>query len=216
MSGELPGSLGETGAGPPEQAAGDAVRSREERPDLEPRIYVASLSDYNNGLLHGAWLRADDTVEDLQEAIDVMLTASPWARRTGEPAEEWRIDDYEGFGEYLDIGGFENLATVAALADGVTQHGAAFGAWVMHEGVADPEELAQFEEYFMGEFASAEEFGEDQLESLGVNLDEVEGIPEVVRPYVSIDVGAWVRDMEMGGVLSVVERPSGGVYAFWK
>ena len=32
---------------------------------LEPRIYVASLSDYNAGRLHGTWIHADDDPDDI-------------------------------------------------------------------------------------------------------------------------------------------------------
>jgi hypothetical protein len=31
-----------------------------------PRIYVASLSDYNNGVLHGRWIDASSDPEDMQ------------------------------------------------------------------------------------------------------------------------------------------------------
>ncbi|MDR0779720.1 MAG: antirestriction protein ArdA, partial [Pseudomonadales bacterium] len=62
--------------------------------DMEPRIYVACLAAYNNGILHGAWLDAAQEPEALQNEVRDMLAASPIAG-----AEEWAIHDYEGFGE---------------------------------------------------------------------------------------------------------------------
>jgi antirestriction protein len=44
--------------------------------DIGPRIYVASLSDYNAGRLHGAWIDAEQNPEDIQEAVDRMLEDS--------------------------------------------------------------------------------------------------------------------------------------------
>ena len=39
----------------------------------QPRIYVASLSDYNAGILHGVWLDAAQEPDELQAHIDLML-----------------------------------------------------------------------------------------------------------------------------------------------
>lgn len=58
-----------------------------------PLIYVASLADYNNGRLHGVWIRADHSPDAIRATIQAMLDASP------EPyARDWAIHDYEGFG----------------------------------------------------------------------------------------------------------------------
>ena len=49
-----------------------------------PYVYIASLSDYNNGTLHGVWIFADQEADDIQEEISEMLAAS------ADPgAEEW-------------------------------------------------------------------------------------------------------------------------------
>lgn len=63
------------------------------------RIYVASLSDYNAGRHHGAWIDVDEWMDadDLQEKINAILKTSPEAAETGWPAEEWAIHDMEGF-----------------------------------------------------------------------------------------------------------------------
>ena len=65
----------------------------QEEPTTTPRIYVASLADYNAGRLHGRWIRADQQAEALHQEIAAMLAESQ------EPvAEDWAIHDYENFG----------------------------------------------------------------------------------------------------------------------
>ena len=56
------------------------------------RIYVADLAAYNNGKLHGVWVDACADLDEIWNAVNAMLKASP------EPGpEEWAIHDYEGF-----------------------------------------------------------------------------------------------------------------------
>ena len=64
-----------------------------------PRIYVASLADYNSGRLRGRWIDADQPAEAIREQIVEMLAES------NEPiAEEWAIHDYENFGDLGAVG----------------------------------------------------------------------------------------------------------------
>ena len=53
-----------------------------------PRIYVASLADYNEGRLHGAWLDVRGELRELDEGVRAMLAAS---KVPG--AEEWAIHE---------------------------------------------------------------------------------------------------------------------------
>ena len=55
------------------------------------RIYVASLSDYNAGILHGTWIDFAQLtdLDDLRAAIAAMLATSPTAKAApGQPAEK--------------------------------------------------------------------------------------------------------------------------------
>jgi antirestriction protein len=61
----------------------------------EIRIYVADLTAYNNGKLHGVWINARGDINDIWEQIKAMLATSPEGF-----AEEYAIHDYEGFGAY--------------------------------------------------------------------------------------------------------------------
>jgi antirestriction protein len=65
--------------------------------ELSPPIYVASLSDYNAGRLHGRWIDAAVEVEQVVEEIEAILAESK-----EEIAEEWAVHDcqpqrYAGF-----------------------------------------------------------------------------------------------------------------------
>lgn len=66
-------------------------------PAVEPAVFIASLTDYVNGILHGKWLLADVPLAELEASVQAVLASSPWTARTGEPAEEWIILDHEGF-----------------------------------------------------------------------------------------------------------------------
>jgi antirestriction protein len=48
-------------------------------PTPGPQIWAASLADYNDGTLHGAWLDAAREVEAIETDIQAMLAASPLA-----------------------------------------------------------------------------------------------------------------------------------------
>ena len=71
---------------------------------LQPRIYVASLSDYNAGRLHGRWIDATQGVDAVQAEVVAMLAESREA-----VAEEWAIHDYDEFAG-VRLGEWEDLA----------------------------------------------------------------------------------------------------------
>ncbi|PMY01734.1 antirestriction protein ArdA, partial [Pseudomonas sp. MPR-R2A5] len=45
----------------------------------QPRIYVACLAAYNNGILHGAWVEAAQEPWAIYDEVRDMLAASPVA-----------------------------------------------------------------------------------------------------------------------------------------
>ena len=79
------------------------------REETTPRIYVACLSAYNNGHLHGRWIDAT-CAEEIAEAVRTMLAASPMP-----DAEEWAVHDYEGF-EGARLSEYASFDTVCELA----------------------------------------------------------------------------------------------------
>ena len=62
-----------------------------------PRIYVASLSDYNNGRLEGKWFDLSDysNGSELMGGITEMLEEITEKYNDGEVREEWAVHDYE-------------------------------------------------------------------------------------------------------------------------
>lgn len=149
---------------------------------LNPRIYVASLSDYNAGTLHGVWIDLiDSDVDDVNRQIADMLASSPEGMATGIPAEEWAVHDHDGFGgltvpEWPDL---EQLHANAQVLNG--PNGEALALFADYEGVAaDSEELEGLEDEVTIYEGRLKEVAED----LFFDLYEV---PEHIAPYVDTD-----------------------------
>jgi antirestriction protein len=95
------------------RAAGDRDEDQERsqtRSNHRPEIWVGSLSDYNDGRLHGVWLDATLEPDELRDAIAFMLRNS-YTR----DAEEYAIMDYDDFCG-LSLGEYESLETVSRMA----------------------------------------------------------------------------------------------------
>ncbi|MDP9164520.1 MAG: antirestriction protein ArdA [Actinomycetota bacterium] len=166
-----------------------------------PRIYVASLADYNAGRLHGAWIDADQEPEQLSDAVQAMLAKS---RQPG--AEEWAIHDYDGFGAYR-LGEYHRLEDVAALAAGISEHGLAFAAWA-EQASLDTERLERFDDAYLGHFGSVETYAEDWLDESGAN-ELLDKLPSWLRPYVNLDVAGFARDLQLGGDITCAPDETG-------
>jgi antirestriction protein len=194
--------------GQPEAQPPELTTTREHGPSNEtPRIYVASLADYNAGRLHGAWIDAAQDVTGLGQEIDAML------KKSTEPiAEEWAIHDYDNFGS-LRFGEYESLETISAIAKGIAEQGPAFAAWA---GIIDKdlERLADFEEGYQGEWDSVEAYAENLLDDLGIDDILDKAIADSVRPYIRVDAEALARDMEISGDIVSVPTNNGSVWVF--
>lgn len=176
------------------------------RNDLAPRIYVASLSDYNAGRLHGRWIDADQPVDAIREEITAMLAESK-----EPPAEEWAIHDYENFGG-LRLSEWEGLENVAEAARLIVEHGEVFAGLVDHfGGLSDLEEARRYmEEGYQGEFGSLADYAQSFVEEC--YSDAIEALPEFLRYHIDYDgIG---RDMELGGDVFTVEHEH-KVHVFW-
>ena len=175
----------------------------EREPMAQPRIYVASLSDYNAGRLHGVWLNANQDVEELQSAVGVMLKKShePWA-------EEYAVHDYENFGP-VRLGEYTSLATVAAVAHGLIEHGQPFGHWAEYVD-CQADELERFEECYRGQWESLSAWAEEAIYDLGV-YEGIDRMPEWVQPYVHVDFVQLGEDMSQD---YFVADDSEGIYVF--
>lgn len=167
---------------------------------------MASLSDYNTGILHGSWIDADQDLEGLEEAVTDMLARSPTPG-----AEEFAVHDFEGFGDYR-VEEYESLDWINRIASGIAEHGPAYGAWAERCG-HNEDELGRFDEAYLGQWSSVEKYAEELLDDLGYLSAVDEAVPDMLRPYVQVDIEGFARDLELSGDLTVVEH-SFGVWLF--
>jgi len=183
--------------------------NNEHGPRIRPKVWIASLSDYNGGRLHGAWVEADQEPDGIWEGVNGVLRTS---RVPG--AEEWAIFDYEGFGP-LKLSEYETVERISRLGLGIAAHGEAFAAFAHFLGVRDDELLTAFEDSYLGHWESLRAYAEDYL--LGCGIEDLldEHIPPAFRPYVNFDAAALARDMEFeGAVLAIGDSEGGGVFLF--
>lgn len=192
---------------PVEPAAGQPEQQR----PIQPRIWVGSLSDYNNGVLHGSWLDAAREPAEIEADIAVMLAASPGTIRTGEPAEEWGVFDSDNFGR-CRIDQHESLDWISQVATGIAKHGLAFAAWA--DVVQEPTLLPEFDEAYLGHYDDLHAYVEQLINDLGYDRILDEALPSSIRPYVKIDITATANDLLLGGDLHALPAAEGGVWIF--
>ena len=154
------------------------------------QIYIASLSDYNAGILHGEWIELEGlSVDDIQDKINEILASSPIAKKYGEPSEEWVVHDFELGG--IQISEYEDLATIVSIVKALTEHGEAFAHY--YNDVDDLETATScFEDAYQGEYESMLGYATETFDELYAH-----DIPESLRRY--IDYDAFARDLEADG-----------------
>ena len=170
----------------------------------EHRIYVASLNDYNNGILYGVWIDAEQDSDEIQDAINAMLANSPTAKRTGQEAEEWAIHAYEGF-HGIAISECEDLETVSELAAALEEHGEVFARFYDYaaSGTSVSVCVEQFESAYHGTFDNIRAFAEQYAE----DIDLLANVPDHLRYY--FDLESWAQDLELNGDITTIETGSG-------
>jgi len=192
----------QAGAGP--ESTGNINEEHEVQRETPPRIYVASLSDYNAGRLHGVWIDASEEIEIVYTAVEDLLSSSP------EPgAEEFAIHDYEGFGS-VRFSEYEKLETVVRIAQGIAEHGKPFAGWAAHLGESQwDDHLDEFADGYLGSYDSMEDYAEQLLDDMGFDIDNLG--PEYLQPYIRFDLEAFARDLSMD---LDVEQDDSGVHIF--
>lgn len=155
--------------------------------DLDaPAIYVASLSDYNAGILHGCWISCCFSVDHVWEEVNAMLATSPTARKYREKAEEWAIHTSSGFCN-IDISESASFEHCCELAEALEEHGETFAAYYSYHGSSEVSTaVSEYEDAFYGVYDSEKDFAEQFC-------DDTLDIPEWVQPY--FDYEAYARDM---------------------
>lgn len=156
-----------------------------------PQIYIACLSAYNNGKLHGNWVTVDGDVDDLEAAIAEVIKTSP------EPdAEEWAIHASENW-EGIQIGEYESLDRLVELAESLAEHGKAFALY--YEYFGNDTTAEDFKEHYLGIYESEEDFVYEMWEQDG-RLKELEKLG-ISESY--IDWEAIARDWFIDSYFSV-------------
>ncbi len=166
-----------------------------------PRIYVASLSDYNSGRLHGKWIDASQTAREIHEEIRMMLTKSK------EPnAEEWAIHDFEGFCFWKPCES-ESLETISRVAELIGEYGEVITALVEDYGADEAE--TYYEENYQGEFESLEDWAYLMIEECGW----LNNVHEQLKNY--IDYMSYGEDCRLNGDIFLVETGYKKIHVFW-
>jgi antirestriction protein len=156
---------------------------------LRPRIYVASLADYNDGVLHGIWVDATGPLDDVTEQIDAML-----ANSHTRGAEEYAIHDSEDFGP-LRIDEYESLDRVVEIAHGVAHYGEAFAAWADHLGSSSWDELSDFDDHYVGTYERLTDYAEDLLVNFDIDPDPHAWAPELIASFVHFNLDAFAEHL---------------------
>lgn len=164
-----------------------------------PRIYVACLASYSNGILHGAWIEAAQEPWAIWDEVRRMLASSPIAG-----AEEWAIHDYEGF-EGARVGEHAGLQQVAELAGFIREHGKLGAALLDHYCGDLAEARDALAERYHGSHASLADYVQERAE-------ETTLIPEALRFYINWQ--AMARDAELGGGLFTIQTAWEVVHMF--
>jgi antirestriction protein len=154
------------------------------------RIYIASLSDYNAGILYGRWIDLEGKDEDdLQDEVNAILKESPYAKQYGEEAEEWAIHDYELGG--ITISEYEGLEKIIAIAEALEEHGEPLAIYVNDLGDFNSA-LESFEDAYVGKYDSFLDYATEIFDELYAHA-----LPEQITFY--IDYAAFARDLEIEG-----------------
>lgn len=159
-----------------------------------PRIYVACLSAYANGKLHGSWIDCNQDADAIWEEINEILRNSP------EPdAEEWAIHNHDNW-QGISIGETESIEQIVQLAELLQEHGKPFAVYCNYHG-SDDASAEDFSDRYIGQYESEEDFAYQlweesglvkQLEDLGVSCSYIDwesiACDLFIDSYFSVDI----------------------------
>lgn len=163
-----------------------------------PQIYVACLASYNNGILHGKWIAADQDTDSINEEIYEMLADGPI-----QGAEEFAIHDFEGFGG-ARIEEYDSINHVSELAAFISKHGELGAELLSYHSIEDAEKV--LEENYHGAYDSEVDFARALFDDCYSNA-----IPEDLQFY--FDYDAFARDLFINDYFSV--EANGQTHVFY-
>lgn len=167
------------------------------------KIYVACLAAYNNGYLHGRWIPLTNDPDELNEAIQDMLKASPC-----EGAEEWEIHDYDCYGiKNIDSLRISDLCELAEFLENHSDKVEVAAELYNDYGLSHAESM--LEDQYIGCYESAKDFIYQYVEDTCM----LEGVAENIKRY--FDYDSLLHDMECNSeIISVVVKYDEHHY-FW-
>lgn len=206
-----------------------------------PRIYVASLSDYNAGVLHGAWIDANQSADQIQAEVSAMLRESkhpnvtvdciecdgkgerdiiggtepcPYCNQTGQvpSAEEWAIHDYEGFAGFK-VSEHQSFEDVSCMAKAIEDHGAAFAVWHNYAPDYNTDE-SDFQEAYAGEWDSLADYVQDYWDQCGSFDCDKTSDNQWWHPANYIDWERMGEDLQRSGDIWTHDADGGKIYVF--
>tara|TARA_R110000744_G_scaffold171989_1_gene290495 strand:- start:532 stop:1050 length:519 start_codon:yes stop_codon:yes gene_type:complete len=131
-----------------------------------PRIYIACLASYNNGILYGEWIVPAMDKDKLYKQIDIIIKSSSMTN-----AEEWAVHDYDNF---PNLGEYPQVEDIILIQEAITEHGADLvNAFLTDYQIED---LDRIDEAFCGEWDSFQDFADDMANS-------IMEIPSHIEPY---------------------------------
>ena len=180
------------------------MNSQETIEDTTPRVYVASLSDYNNGDLLGRWFalpdydNADELLADIQAMLKTYDKLYPLPY--GNVREEWAAHDYENFPKRLYSESMDFKAVYSWLettAEMDEERAEAYELFI--ENGDDP---AYFADRYQGKFGGDSTYDEEKVlaeyaENSWLECHSADEIPSSLRNY--IDWASLGRDYRLGG-----------------
>jgi antirestriction protein len=190
------------------------------------KIYVACLSSYNEGRLHGRWIELEDKdIEDVRQEISDMLAESS----SESIAEEFAIHDSEGF-HPLKISEHESLDDVLNISNIVEEYGEVALHVLDNHGLKYREYVRElFEGSYEGAFESKEAWAEQKLELLIALTNQFRDLlnkqfervwmsrnyqMDNIGMYLEFQEDKWARDINLGGYADFYEV-DGEVHVFW-
>lgn len=206
-----------------------------------PRIWVASLSDYNNGHLHGVWIDAAQDVDAIHDEIAAMLRDSKYPNvevECPQCAKKGFVtfhnsetgDTRQGMCPTCDGKGTVPSAEEWAIHDSEDWAGIKISE---HESIDTITELAAaleehgepWAKWWNNEYRDGADVDTFQdvyrghYKSLEEYVEEYcedclfsKDTPEVLKTYFNFE--AFGRDMELGGDIWTTEASDGGIYIY--
>jgi antirestriction protein len=153
--------------------------------ELNPRLYIACLAEYNCGVLYGRWIDASGDADEMREKISDILKASPCPN-----SEEWAIHDFEDFAG-VSIGENPSLEKLAELVANLEEHGEAFALYVKNG--AEWDDVSGFEDAYCGVYKDEEDYAYE-LVSDCYDLEEKMGNLSSYFDYASFARDLFISD----------------------